>query len=57
MPNNGEAQVNKERGRALATGISYKCRIGHHKDCTAMKCECTECDHGISENTETKEAA
>ena len=39
----GEGRPSKERGREL-TQISYQCRIGRHKDCSAMRCPCT-CGH------------
>ncbi len=46
----GEAQIDRDRGRNLkGDGISQKCKIGRHSDCTAMRCKCTECDHGNGE--------
>lgn len=46
MPNSHDARVEHERGRNLpGDGISQKCRVGRHEDCTAARCEC-HCLHG-----------
>lgn len=46
MPNSHDARVEHERGRNLpGDGISQKCRVGRHSDCSAERCQCKECDH------------
>lgn len=47
MPNSHDARVEHERGRNLpGDGVSQKCRVGRHEDCTAARCEC-HCLHGV----------
>lgn len=31
--------------RRKRTTLSYKCRVGRHADCSAMRCKC-DCGHG-----------